>query len=72
MLEHVNLRGPDYFHRTFGSEEIMLVHPTLTQLTELGLAGMAKAFKELRDHPQARPSTPSGSPSCSIAKHGAA
>jgi DNA replication protein DnaC len=32
----------------------MLVHPTLTQLTELGLAGMAKAFKELRDHPQAQ------------------
>ena len=32
----------------------MLVHPTLTQLTELGLTGMAKAFKELYDHPEAQ------------------
>jgi DNA replication protein DnaC len=33
-------------------ETTMLVHPTLTQLTELGLTGMAKAFKELRDQPE--------------------
>jgi DNA replication protein DnaC len=35
-------------------EETMLVHPTLTQLTELGLTGMATAFKELRDQPEAQ------------------
>jgi DNA replication protein DnaC len=32
----------------------MLAHPTATQLTELGLTGMAKAFKELCDHPEAQ------------------
>jgi DNA replication protein DnaC len=32
----------------------MLAHPTATQLTELGLTGMAKAFKELYDHPEAQ------------------
>jgi DNA replication protein DnaC len=32
----------------------MLTHPTLTQLDQLGLAGMAKAFKELQDNPEAK------------------
>jgi len=32
----------------------MLTHPTLTQLDQLGLAGMAKAFEELQDNPEAK------------------
>jgi DNA replication protein DnaC len=32
----------------------MLTHPTLTQLDELGLAGMAKAFAELQDNPEVK------------------
>ena len=32
----------------------MLLHPTLSQLDQLGLAGMAKAFKELTDNPEAK------------------
>jgi len=32
----------------------MLNHPTLTQLDVLGFAGMAKAFKELADNPDAK------------------
>ena len=30
----------------------MLTHPTLSQLGQLGLAGMAKAFEELQDNPE--------------------
>ena len=30
----------------------MLTHPTLSQLDQLGLAGMAKAFEELQDNPE--------------------
>ena len=32
----------------------MLLHPTLSQLDQLGLTGMAKAFKELADNPEAK------------------
>ena len=32
----------------------MLLHPTLSQLDQLGLAGMAKAFKDLADNPEAK------------------
>jgi DNA replication protein DnaC len=32
----------------------MLTHPTLSQLDQLGLAGMAKAFEELQDNPEAK------------------
>ncbi len=32
----------------------MLLHPTLNQLDQLGLAGMAKAFKDLADNPEAK------------------
>ncbi len=32
----------------------MLLNPTLDQLHQLGLAGMAKAFNELADHPDAQ------------------
>ena len=32
----------------------MLTHPTLSQLDQLGLAGMAKAFQELQDNPEAK------------------
>ena len=31
----------------------MLIHPTLDQLKELRLAGMAQAFAEMRDNPEA-------------------
>ena len=32
----------------------MLTHPTLSQLDQLGLAGMAKAFEELQDNPEVK------------------
>lgn len=32
----------------------MLLHPTLDRLNALGLYGMAKGFKDLADHPEAR------------------
>jgi DNA replication protein DnaC len=32
----------------------MLTHPTLSQLGQLGLAGMAKAFEELQDNPEVK------------------
>jgi DNA replication protein DnaC len=32
----------------------MLLHPTLSQLDQLGLAGMAKAFRELAENPEAK------------------
>jgi len=32
----------------------MLLHPTLSQLDQLGLVGMAKAFKDLTDNPEAK------------------
>ena len=32
----------------------MLLHPTLSQLDQLDLAGMAKAFRELADNPEAK------------------
>ena len=31
-----------------------MLHPTLSQLDQLGLAGMAKAFKDLADNPEAK------------------
>ena len=48
----------------------MLTHPTLDQLNQLGLLGMAKAFAELiasAEAGDARP-MPNGSPSCSTAR----
>ena len=32
----------------------MLLHPTLNQIDQLGLAGMAKAFRDLADNPEAK------------------
>jgi DNA replication protein DnaC len=32
----------------------MLTHPTLSQLDQLGLPGMAKAFEELQDNPEVK------------------
>ena len=48
----------------------VLTHPTLDQLTQLGLIGMAKAFAELEasgDAAALQP-MPNGSPCCSIAR----
>lgn len=47
----------------------MLQHPTLDQLRQLKLHGMARAFAELRDNPRpANSTTPNGWPCCSTAK----
>jgi hypothetical protein len=35
----------------------MLTHPTLDRLTELGLDGMAKGFRELEANPESRRSS---------------
>ncbi len=44
----------------------MLAHPTLDKLNSMGLAGMAKAFGELRHQRRSRTSrTPSGWDCCS-------
>lgn len=48
---------------------LMLNHPTLDQIHQLGLAGMARAFTELHANPETPASvTPNGSAFCSTAR----
>lgn len=49
-LLHANLRGPRYYPLRISP---MLTHPTLDQLHDLGLSGMAKAFTELSANSEA-------------------
>ena len=48
----------------------MLTHPTIDQMHQLGLAGMARAFAELEANPQSADlsPTPNGLACCSIEK----
>ena len=51
-LLHDNTRGPGYFDHQ--GAEILLTHPLLDRLYELGLDGMAKGFRDLAANPESR------------------
>lgn len=67
IIDHANLRGPDYFH---GGDKPMLMKPTIDMLRELGASRYGNRFLGTRRAVRsARPSsTANGLPYCSNAR----